>query len=325
VPQTLGGPDYYATINYAQSDFYSSSVRMDGQTVVMHAQVAYGDMLSFEITMKGYCAYNGQRIIRYPPQPHYHRPLLFCTQVDFVRELSTPTADARGNLNYTDLLSDGKSYGQNGYGKVEMACTFEPAPYGMIYLPDSRRLPGQTDELWRAVARRREHEVTSQQLPKHGLAFAPGSSAANQPVPAAGAIVIATQTVYYETTWPLARQDGTDQLAGNLEANIANGIGTINSVTFDGIYPPYTCLALAPKREMFLQANQTFAMRLIFPFAIRGTKDLSASDADSSTPNWIRILNGSPDSATAYSQINRAGAPTKFAYGVSDHKLLFTP
>lgn len=322
MPNTLGGPDYLERIAYQQSNFYSSSLRDDGQTTVMHALVGYNLMLPFEQTMKGYSFWDGALIRRYPPQPHYQRNWLYVKQVDYVREVSEPTQDANGNLNYTDLLANGQ-LGPNGQGQVELAVTYEVPEGGALYLPDSQRPGGRTDELWRFISRRIEQEVTSQQLPKQALAYAAHSSKANDPLPAVGSIVIATATIYYTTFFPAAAP-ASPTLPGNLETHVASGIGTINSVTFDGKYPPYTLLCLAPKRELVWQSNGTPAVRMTYVFAQRGTVDVSGSDADSMTPDWTRILNGSATN-NIFSRINRVGQPTKFAYNTSDFVQLFTP
>src|SRR5262249_1184438 len=157
---------------------------------------------------------------------------------------------------------------------------------------------------WRAVGRRIETEVTSQQLPKLALAFSASANASirNQPIPAVGAINIATATIYYTVDWPLATQ-GHPPAAGGIQANINSITGTINSYTFDGIYPPYTLLCLAPKRQLVIQADQNFCVRMTYVFAQRGTQDVSGTENDSAYPDWRRILNGNSDTTIAYSVV----------------------
>jgi hypothetical protein len=331
MPVTPGPPNFYKAVTYQQSNFYSSSVRDDGQTVMMHAQVHYGDLLDFERTMKGFCFFSDLLVHRYPPTPHYQRWWLWAKQVDYVRELSEPDADVQGNLTYTDLLPSGRR-DVSGNGLVEVAVTYEMPDGGMQFAPDSERPITdpqfgilRQDELWRNVGRRIENEVTSQQLPRLTVVFSANASPAVKDVPAPGAVVLATATLYYTVVWPVKSPSTLPLMCGNLEAHLAAGVGTINSVPFDGKYPPYTLLALAPKRELVLQVDGSWAVRMTYVFAQRGTVDVSGTDFDTATPDWTRILNGSPDTATAYSRINRVGAPTKFVYATSDFTQLFTP
>lgn len=317
MPTTAGPPDYFALVSYNQSAFYSSSVREDGQTAVMHAQVKYDDLLNFEQTMRGFVRMEGTHLRRFPPQEHYERGNLFVSQIDYLRELSEPTADPLGNLNYKNPA------GAIGQGLVEVAVTYEPPRDGMLIRPDSDRPAGVTNELWRAVGRRIENEVTSQQLPKYAMVYSAASSPTNKDLASAGAIVIATATLYYTVDWPLANP-GHPEVYGSLETNINSCIGTINSVQFDGKYPPYTLLCLAPKRQLVIQADGSFCCRMTYVFAQRGVLDVSGTSNDTTTPDWTRILNGS-NANTIFSRIHRRGAPTQFAYNTTDFTLLFTP
>lgn len=312
---TPGPPDSFAVVNYGESDFFSASMRPDGQSTTLHCQIAWNDYPNFEATVLGFCWYDGTNIRRWLPLQNYLKPWQYARTVEYVRNLSEPTTDPlNGNHLAYDL-------------NVEVAVGFEAPPGGMLILPDSRRPAGQTNELWRFVARRIEHEVTSQQLPRNALAYANGSLHPNKPIPGVGAVVLATATLYYEVVFPINQTSVTagylPQMSGNLEDHLNSGVGCINSAEFDNLYPPYTILALAPKRELVWQADGSLAWKMTYIFAQRGTEDVSASDADSATPDWTRILNGSTDSATSYSRVNRVGAPTKFAYATYDLNKMF--
>lgn len=301
-------------IRYAESNYQSSSIRPDGHNVTRHVQVLASEQEDFEQAMLGTTVFDGTQLLRLPPEPHPTKPWLLARSVEFVQNLSEPTTAGAGQLTY---LAD-----------VELAVEYQWPEGGAQYLADLFRPAAHaTDELWRFVSRRVEFEVTSQQIPKFGLSYAAaaGGTRGGKQVPSVGAAIVATSTLYY--TWqaiPAVMVNATvPTLPGNLEATIASTVGTINLTTFDGVYPPYTLLCLAPKRKLVPQSDGGLLFELVYLFHQRGFKDVSGSSADSATPDHTRILNNSSSDATAYSRINRTGDETKFLYGTSEFLDLF--
>jgi hypothetical protein len=260
-------------------------------------------MPAFTIAILGLSLYDGisQKLVRYPPEAHPRWPRMFARTVEFTRELSEPAVDVAGALVWT--------------GDVEVAVGYEATP-GVRWGREDDRPPGVAHEAWRWVERRREWDVVALPIPKRLLVFAFDITVL---VPEPGSRI--TPSGLHVMKWlnvpATVDGQGVPQLPGTLEANLAACVGRVNSVTFDGRFPPRTALMLAPKQELVPQSDGSASWNLEYHFAIRGGRDLTGAafqNVGTPDPAWDRLVRADGQ----YWRVVRKDDVTKSIYDTVD-------
>ena len=296
------------SVAYVESNFFGMSFKPESQSVIGHYQIDGNKIFDWTKSMCGWTEYDFARkvISRFVPEDHPRANWLYCTNVDFVRELAEPTP-----LGPSGTLE---------YATVEMSAEWVSYP-GVLLLDDSRNPGGFTSEEWRYTHVKTKANLDARPLPKAALAYnEPPNEIVSEP---------ASQVQQSRTKWvkwlqiPIEVVNSIPMLPGRLGQTIGETCGCMNSDVFLGM-AKQTALLVDYDLEFRLMYNGQLAADLTYTILNRGETDVSGNalkDVQTATADFTRILRATG----LYGRVFRRSdaTKTKSIYGVAEFSRLF--